>query len=85
MPVSLLAVIAAPAPDSADHDATVCTACANGLTHRRGEVGIIHRLRGVSTQVQELVFVLQRSDQVLLQRVSGVIGAECNSRTFLLR
>ena len=69
---------------SADHYAALGVAAADRLAHRRGEVGVVDRLGGVSTEIQELVFILQGSEKVLLQRVSGMVGADGDSRIFLL-
>lgn len=69
---------------SAHHYAALGVAAANRLTHRGGEVGIVDRRGGVSTEIEELVFILQGSEKVFLQRVAGVIGADGDSRSFLL-
>ena len=54
------------------------------LSHGCGVVRIVHRVGRVGSEVDEVVFLAQSPGEVLLQRISGVVGADGNSRGILL-
>jgi len=67
-------------PAAADDDAHISLIVADGTSNGRAELGIVARLRAVSSEVENLMLRLEQSDQMLLQLVPGVIGADGDSR-----
>ncbi len=60
----------------ADDDAALGVTSSDRLAHRCGEIGIVHGLLRMSSDVDEGVAVaLEQVDQELLEGVSGVIGS----------
>src|SRR5690348_11026913 len=87
-------VVAQPGPDAgqlvgrdrradaaaADEHAALRAALGHGVSHRRGDIGIVHRGGAVSAEVQDRVAErLKRGDQLLLEQVARVIGADGDS------
>lgn len=64
-------------PRSTNEDSLLRRALCNGLCHRRPIIGVIHRVRGVGSQVHDLIALrthMLRQD--LLKGESGVIGRQ---------
>ena len=68
-------------PAAAEHDAEVGLAVAHGATDRRAERRVVDGFGAVGAEVGHVVSLRrEHADEVLLQLVPGVVGADGDSR-----
>ena len=67
-------------PAATEHDADLGLTVAHGASDRGAELGVVAALGAVGAEIDHLVLTFEYPDQMLLQLVSGMIGADRDSR-----